>query len=110
MWKCTEERMKDSRKSDVRRIQMSIREILVSKWNPIGLAEDLPEDEYDAYIGLVYRALANGCSTAQLAEHPSEIEREYFGGEMTTENSRRAVAEALLQLDINVSTSNRHEM
>ena len=88
---------------------MSIREIPVTKWNPIGFAGDLPEDEYDAYIGLVYRALVNGCSTVRLAEHLAEIEREYFGSELTTGESRRAAAEALLKVDISVSKLDLHE-
>lgn len=51
-------------------IQKSIGEVLLSDWDPIGV-NDVPEaqDEYDSYVGDVYRMLASGCSEDELVEH-----------------------------------------
>jgi|SoiMethySBSTD1v2_1073268.scaffolds.fasta_scaffold488199_1 hypothetical protein len=38
-----------------RDIQDRISRILFEDWNSIGFKDDLPSDEYDSYIGGVYR-------------------------------------------------------
>jgi hypothetical protein len=61
-------------------IQHRIREILRRDWDPIGVA-DVPEaqDEYDGYVGGVYRLLAQGASPRAVAEHLARIEGDQMG-------------------------------
>lgn len=63
-----------------RQIQASIREVLLYAWDPIGI-QDVPEvqDEYDSYVGGVYRLLASGASEEQLVDHLRLIETSNMG-------------------------------
>ena len=60
--------------------QDAIRRVLLDKWDPIGVRE-VPEaqDEYDGYVGGVYRLLTTGVSVPELAEHLVRIERDSMG-------------------------------
>lgn len=86
-----------------RDIQAAIRQALLREWDPIGV-RDVPEaqDEYDSYVGGVYRLLANGASNRQLAEHLSRIEQESMGFS-TTPGALVGVAERLKQIDITLA-------
>jgi len=57
-----------------------IRLILLHDWAPTGV-EDVPEaqDEYDSYVGEVYRLLANGSSPLTVAGHLARIEHDTMG-------------------------------
>jgi len=61
-------------------IQDAIRAVLLREWDPIGV-RDVPEaqDEYDGYVGGVYRLLASGAAAPELAEHLARIERDSMG-------------------------------
>ena len=50
-----------SRDKRAREVQNAIREVLIREWDPIHI-QDVPEaqDEYDGYVGGVYRLLAGG--------------------------------------------------
>jgi len=63
-----------------REIQENIRDVLLREWDPIGII-DVPEaeDEYDGYVGGVYRLLASGASQDQLVEHLRQIETTRMG-------------------------------
>ena len=54
--------------------------MLLHEWDPIGI-QDVPEaqDEYDSYVGGVYRLLASGASEEQLVEHLRLIETSNMG-------------------------------
>jgi hypothetical protein len=58
----------------------AIRAVLMSKWDPIGVA-DTPEaaDEYDNYINGVYRLLESGATDWEIAEHLRRIEVDRMG-------------------------------
>jgi|SRR5580692_7192829 hypothetical protein len=58
-----------------REIRSQIRRVLWEEWDPIGV-NDTPEtaDEYDLYIGGVYRLLAQGASGADLIAFLGGIE------------------------------------
>ena len=53
----------------------AIRQVLMQEWDPIGI-KDTPEchDEYNAYIGGIYRLLARGATEQQIVEHLDRIE------------------------------------
>ena len=61
-----------SKEERAREIQRSIAEVLLRNWDPIGV-RNVPQaqDEYDAYVGGVYRLIASGATARELgARHP----------------------------------------
>jgi hypothetical protein len=69
-----------SREDQARQIRSQIREILLRDWDPIGVREEArAQDEYDSYIGGVYRLLASGASPRTIAEHLARLEAEHMG-------------------------------
>lgn len=64
-------------KAKAREIQQNIRLVLLRDWDPIGVHDEpMAQDEYDAYVGSVYRLLASGATEQQIAEHLWCIERD----------------------------------
>ena len=63
-----------------RKIQEQIRQVLLHDWDPIGVQE-IPEaqDEYDSYVGGVYRLLVSHAQDEELVEHLYRIERKTMG-------------------------------
>ena len=62
------------RSEDARKIQESIRQILWNDWDPIGINDSGPDDEYDSYVGGIYRLLACGTSEYQVIERLYQLE------------------------------------
>lgn len=62
-------------------ISEAIRQVLAQDWDPIGVMADpeWPRDEYDAYIGEIYRYLARGESVEFIARHLCFIEEKMMG-------------------------------
>lgn len=58
-----------------------IRDVLIEHWDPIGVMSepDWPRDEYDSYIGGVYRCLAQGESPEAIARHLCSVEATMMG-------------------------------
>jgi hypothetical protein len=81
-------------------IQDSIRQILYHDWNPIGFAGLLPEDEYDSYIGPVYRILAGTRSEAELIALLRWTESETIGVSPASDEQLRSVARKRLALNV----------
>ena len=90
-----------SRKERAREIQDQIRSILLTDWDPIGVAE-IPEavDEYDAYIGGIYRLLYSHGSVEDVARHLHEIVISSIGLSSRGIEDHRDVAEKLCALDV----------
>ena len=93
-----------SREQRAREIQRRIGEVLLRNWDPIVVA-DVPEaqDEYDRYVGGVYRLLASGASARQIAEHLVSIETQTLGFEDTKPDMLIPLAEKLKRLDIRLA-------
>jgi hypothetical protein len=72
--------MTDSKRQRADEIQQAIRAVFMQHWDPIGVA-DVPEaqDEYDSYVGPVYRLLASGASDAELIDYLYNTETETMG-------------------------------
>jgi hypothetical protein len=87
-------------------IQDSIRQILYHEWDPIGVAGSAPGDEYDSYIGPVYRILVGTRSEQELVEFLFRTARDTMGlgcgASGTTEHYEklRPIARRLLALDV----------
>ena len=91
----------DSRDERAREIQRSISAVLLAYWDPLG-PDGRPagrDDEYDSYVGPVYRLLSTGASAQAIADHLSRVEAEAFGF-ATDPVTLLPVAEKLLQLNI----------
>jgi hypothetical protein len=91
-----------SREERAREIQSQIREILLRDWDPIGVKEEArAQDEYDGYIGGVYRLLASGASSRSVAEHLARVEAEQMGFGAPADKLMD-VATRLCALDVNL--------
>ena len=89
-----------SRDDRARDIQESIRRVLLRDWDPIGV-KDVPEaqDEYDGYVGSVYRLLAQGAGREAIAQYLAAVERDSMGIS-TKEEELLTVASRLTQLSV----------
>ena len=93
--------MKQTKEQRAEQIQESIRRVLLHDWDPIGI-RDVPEaqDEYDSYVGGVYRLLASGASEQQIAEHLWRIEADAMGLSALDQAKLAPVARKLCALDV----------
>jgi hypothetical protein len=93
----------DQRDKRAREIQDAIREVLMREWDPIHV-QDIPEarDEYEAYVGGVYRLLASGASEVSIATHLASVERESMGL-YTSADALLPVARRLKQIDVRLA-------
>jgi hypothetical protein len=91
------------RNQRAREIQESIRQVLLRDWDPIGVS-DVPEaqDEYDSYVGGVYRLLASGASEDEVIEHLQWIESDRMGLTAADPEELRVVAMRLAQLNVSL--------
>jgi len=85
-------------------IMAAIRTILLNDWDPIGIARnpEWPRDEYDAYIGEIYRFLVRGESAEFVARHLCFIEDKLMGLGCADVVKRLPVAQKLKSLDVSV--------
>jgi hypothetical protein len=92
--------MTNSRESRAARIQDSIRQVLYRDWNPIGIDDALPADEYDSYSAPVYRILVGSRSEQELIGFLFSTERDTIGTPCDSPEQLRPVARRLLELDV----------
>jgi hypothetical protein len=91
-----------NRRDHAERIAEAIRQVLVDDWDPIGVMDDpeWPRDEYDAYIGEIYRHLARGESAEFIADRLCAIEHSAMGLDKLQASVRLPVALKLKAIDI----------
>jgi hypothetical protein len=91
----------EQRKRRAREIQNQIHEILLRDWDPIGIADE-PEcqDEYQAYVGGLYRLLFGGASPEEVAQHLHQVADNYMGISYETPEQLLEVARKLCKLDV----------
>jgi len=94
----------DANNSRARQIQKEISEILFEFWDPIGFKEVLPRDEYDAYVGKVYRALFDGKGELGVVRLLTDLENSYIGCRASYAQKQEA-AKRLCALDVRLSKS-----
>jgi len=92
--------MTESREKRAAEIQEAIRQILYRDWDPIGVCGAVPEDEYDSYIGGVYRILASSRSEEALVQFLAGAFADLLGSQLSTSERLRPVAKKLLELDV----------
>ena len=96
------ERMSDARNKRAAEIQDAIRHILYREWDPIGVRDEGTEDEYDSYIGGVYRILSSSRSEDDLIDFLGKVETEKMGFDPVPRDGLRPVARRLLSLDVSL--------
>jgi hypothetical protein len=95
----------DSRQARAKEIQRAIGEVLLRNWDPLGV-KDVPEakDEYDSYVGGVYRLIASGASAKQIAEHLVRLETDRLGYPDTDPKMLIPLANKLLRLNVRLES------
>jgi hypothetical protein len=90
-----------NRKQRAKEIQDQIRSILLTDWDPIGVGE-IPEaaDEYDGYVGGIYRLLSSHASVEDVAPHLHEIVISSIGLSSGGADDHLDVAKKLCALDV----------
>jgi hypothetical protein len=92
--------MAESREKRAAEIQDAIRQILYRDWDPIGVCGAAPEDEYDSYIGGVYRILSTSRSEEALIQYLAGAFQDLLGSEERAPERLCSVARKLLALDV----------
>jgi hypothetical protein len=93
----------ESRQKRAREVQDLIADILRRHWDPIGIGnEPRAQDEYDAYVGGVYRLLASGASARTVAEHLAKVESDRLGFVDTDPKMLLPVARRLVKLNVRI--------
>jgi hypothetical protein len=87
----------------VKEIQESIRKILFNDWDPIGIKDEpKAQDEYDGYVGSIYRLLTSNASEEEIVNHLYKIERETMGIASINKNSLKSIVQKLLSINVNL--------
>lgn len=91
-------------KMATRKIQSAIRAILFYEWDPIGVQDVAPEDEYDSYIEPICHILTASRSEEKLVAYLAKVETECMGLKRPTRQGKwrerlKQVAHKLLRLD-----------
>lgn len=88
------------RSQRAKEVQEEVRQILLHEWDPLGVS-DVPEaqDEYDSYVGGIYRLLASGASEHQIVERLHNLETVSMGLNSNRERLK-SVAEKLAKLGV----------
>ena len=98
----------NSRKDEAQTIQRRIGEMLLRHWDPIGVRDEPgAQDEYNAYVGGVYRLLASGASAREIATHLVNVEAEQLGFKDTDPKMLIPLANRLKRLNVRLSSENR---
>ena len=89
----------------------AIRKILIADWDPIGVMDDpdWPRDEYDAYLGELYRFLECGESAEFIARHLCFVEEAKMGLGAVQPAARMKVAMKLKSVAVGPSSRNSQQ-
>ena len=90
-------------------IQAAIGRVLLQRWDPLG-AKNIAPDEYDAYIGPVYRLLSRGATPIQIAEYLTSVERDQMGLTAAPASALLGPAEALCRLRVVRGSSGERQL
>lgn len=88
------------RKVSASEIQDSIRQVLCRDWDPIGVADEGLDHEYDSYLAPVYRILVGSRSEDEIVNYLYETERNTIGVWCENPEMLRPIAKKLLLLDV----------
>ena len=104
MINCCKTQIMKKRSKKAIEIQESIRRILWIDWDPIGINDLGADDEYDSYIGGIYRLLISGASEHQIIDRLYQLETISMG--LIGDRERlKNVAEKLMKLSVSLKLS-----
>lgn len=66
-------------KGKYKKLYQEIDELLWNEWDPIGINDFAPRDEYQSYTPLIFRLKRGGAKEDEIAEKLHEIEKETIG-------------------------------
>jgi hypothetical protein len=89
-----------SKQEKAQKIMNDIRRILIDDWDPIGIKGFGPDDEYDSYIGTLYRLLSQKPSEDEIMDHLYSLETDQMGLSIKDKGVLRAVAKKLLGVNV----------
>ena len=90
-----------NRSERAKEIQAAIAHVLLHDWDPIGIRDEPAcVDEYDAYVGGVYRLLVSQATVEEIASHFAKLEHDVIGFPDTKAESLVPVAIKLRTLDV----------
>jgi hypothetical protein len=95
--------MTDIREQRAKEIQDAIREVLYRDWDPIGVCDAGPADEYDSYIAPIYRLLVSKPNKKDVAAELGKLEAGPIGVGPAKEEALLPVAEKLLAIDVRLN-------
>jgi hypothetical protein len=93
---------KRSKKERATDVQEAIRRILFNDWDPIGVKDIAPGDEYDSYIGGIYRLLVSGADEYKIIERLYHYQTAGMGLRSDSREELKSVAEKLMKLDVSL--------
>jgi hypothetical protein len=77
---------------DVRQFIRQVDEILFREWDPIGVNNVAPTDEYSHYAPEIAQLLMNGASAARITKRLNELTHKSMGVKVHVANTKRTVA------------------
>jgi hypothetical protein len=78
-----------------------IRRVLLEVWDPIGIRDEPnAQDEYDSYIGHIYRLLARRASEIEISDYLYGVETDQMGLPNHEKDSLLPVVHALKRIAI----------
>ena len=75
---------------------------MIDEWDPIGIKGVGPDDEYDSYIGGLYRLLTKNPTDDEIVEYLYSIEMVQMGSTIKNKEGLRAVAKSLLEVNLSL--------
>lgn len=87
----------------------AIRDILFDEWDPIGVNDIAPRDEYDTYAGKIYGYLRDGRDAHFLAKHLRHLESSAMDS-LTNDEHRMMIANRLLAIDVSLPHDDSDEV
>ena len=92
--------MKEPKEKRARDIMKRIHDVLWNYWDPIGVNEYDPDDEYDSHIGVIYRILSGNPTESEIVDRLYQIETETMGLSSHNKELLRPIAKKLMAINI----------
>ena len=88
-------------KYESRRIRAEIRQVLLTVWDPIGVADEPnAQDEYDCCLGDVYHLLTSGANNEQIQDYLWKQAAEHMGLNCARKEAMMPTVQALRKISI----------
>jgi hypothetical protein len=92
--------MKNPKEKHTRNVVKQIHDVLWYDWDPIGINDSGPDNEYDYYIGGIYRILSGNPTESELMEYLYKIVTDTMGLSSHNKELQRPIAKKLMAIDV----------